>query len=104
MRNANTPNRRITLARNVYENSLTLHHFDVLAWVTVSQEFNATEILKRILEQILKQEKSHITDTVGVDLHKILSGRRYLVVLDDVWSVDVWEKIKFSFPDNCNRS
>ncbi|PQM41942.1 NBS-containing resistance-like protein [Prunus yedoensis var. nudiflora] len=28
-----------------------------------------------------------------------LETKRYLVVLDDVWDVHLWEKIRFSFPD-----
>ncbi|XP_057780779.1 putative late blight resistance protein homolog R1A-10 isoform X2 [Salvia miltiorrhiza] len=41
---------------------------------------------------------------LGEQLYKGLTGRRYLIVLDDVWSVEVWDKIRFYFPDNGNRS
>ncbi|XP_042051328.1 putative late blight resistance protein homolog R1B-16 [Salvia splendens] len=41
---------------------------------------------------------------LGERLYKTLVGRRYLVVLDDMWSVEVWDKIKFYFPDNGNGS
>ncbi|XP_047960685.1 putative late blight resistance protein homolog R1A-10 [Salvia hispanica] len=34
-----------------------------------------------------------------VKLHKCLWGRRYLIILDDMWSIDVWDRLKFSFPD-----
>ncbi|KAL7114780.1 hypothetical protein ACP275_04G142900 [Erythranthe tilingii] len=32
------------------------------------------------------------------------SGRRYLIVLDDMWSTDAWDRINFFFPDNTNKS
>ncbi|XP_047959576.1 putative late blight resistance protein homolog R1B-16 isoform X1 [Salvia hispanica] len=41
---------------------------------------------------------------LGEQLYKTLVGRRYLVVLDDMWSVEVWDKIKFYFPDDGNGS
>ncbi|XP_047960680.1 putative late blight resistance protein homolog R1A-10 [Salvia hispanica] len=39
-----------------------------------------------------------------VKLYQYLWGRRYLIILDDMWSIDVWDKLKFSFPDCCNSS
>ncbi|EYU17885.1 hypothetical protein MIMGU_mgv1a021263mg, partial [Erythranthe guttata] len=31
---------------------------------------------------------------------KTLWGRRYLVVIDDIWSVDAWDKVNLFFPEN----
>lgn len=97
---------KTTLARNVYENSNTMHHFDVRAWVTVSQEFSASDILSQALSSqgrcTSKMDTSD--DELGEELYKILIGRKYLVVLDDLWSVEAWEKIKSFFPENNNRS
>ncbi|XP_057780111.1 putative late blight resistance protein homolog R1A-10 [Salvia miltiorrhiza] len=37
-------------------------------------------------------------------LHKTLFGRKYLVVLDDIWSIDAWKRVQFFLPDNYNKS
>ncbi|XP_012844378.1 PREDICTED: putative late blight resistance protein homolog R1B-8 [Erythranthe guttata] len=33
-------------------------------------------------------------------VHKSIWGRRYLIVLDDIWSVEVWDRVQIFFPDN----
>ncbi|XP_042029700.1 putative late blight resistance protein homolog R1B-16 [Salvia splendens] len=95
---------KTTLARNVYEHSVMVHHFDVRAWVVVSQEYNASDMLSQALSCLGQLPKNKPDDQLGEDLYKTLSGRRYLVILDDVWSVEAWEKIQFFFPQNDNGS
>ncbi|XP_047962220.1 putative late blight resistance protein homolog R1A-10 [Salvia hispanica] len=94
---------KTTLARNVYENSLVLYRFDVRAWVTVSQEYSATHMLSQALS-CFGQSGNITDDELGIKLHKYLFGRRYLIVLDDMWSVKAWEEIRNSFPENGNGS
>ncbi|KAL8509916.1 hypothetical protein ACS0TY_016944 [Phlomoides rotata] len=43
-------------------------------------------------------------EELGERLYKSLSGRRYLIVLDDMWSIELWDTIKFFFPENNNGS
>ncbi|XP_047962221.1 putative late blight resistance protein homolog R1B-16 [Salvia hispanica] len=90
---------KTTLARNVYENSLVVYHFDVRAWVTVSQEYSESDMLSQALS-CLGGSSNKDDDELGEELHRTLYGRRYLIVLDDVWSVAAWEKIKSFFPEN----
>ncbi|EPS72468.1 hypothetical protein M569_02292, partial [Genlisea aurea] len=33
-----------------------------------------------------------------------LKKRRYLIVVDDIWSSNVWDDVKRTIPDDCNRS
>ncbi|KAL1537980.1 putative late blight resistance protein R1A-10 [Salvia divinorum] len=94
---------KTTLAKNVYENPLAVHHFDVRVWVAVSQEYNATHMLSQALSSI-GGSRNKTDDELGVELHKSLFGQRYLVVLDDMWSVEAWEKIQRFFPENGNGS
>ncbi|KAI3472775.1 hypothetical protein Pfo_031178 [Paulownia fortunei] len=89
---------KTTLAKNVYENLTIMQHFDIRACVTISQQYSMREILVVLLSCLGKQESSENL------LHKRLSGRRYLIILDDMWNIEVWNKIKFFFPDNDNRS
>ncbi|XP_073121141.1 putative late blight resistance protein homolog R1B-16 [Henckelia pumila] len=52
----------------------------------------------------LGQAKSDTGDEqLGEILYKMLFGRRYLIVLDDLWSIEAWDEIKRLFPDHCNN-
>ncbi|KAJ9551666.1 hypothetical protein OSB04_015711 [Centaurea solstitialis] len=37
-------------------------------------------------------------------LHKNLMGRRYLVVIDDIWSIEAWDALKMFFPHDNTAS
>ncbi|KAL0356135.1 UNVERIFIED_CONTAM: putative late blight resistance proteinR1B-16 [Sesamum radiatum] len=113
---------KTTLAKNIYDNSFIMEHFQVRAWVTVSQEYNVREIILRLLHDINVSIGQNMQETrknlvafidgmsrmsdyqLGEQLYKSLWGRRYLIVLDDVWSNDAWMEIKTFFPDNSNGS
>jgi hypothetical protein len=38
------------------------------------------------------------------ELLEYLQGKRYLVVMDDVWKTEVWNEVKYAFPNNSNGS
>ncbi|GER53521.1 disease resistance protein [Striga asiatica] len=100
---------KTTLAKNIYVNALIVQHFDFRGWATISQEYDSKEILVEILvclktvwsRERLGQMGEH---ELGEKLHKSLSGRRYLIVMDDMWSIEAWDRIKFFFPDYNNGS
>lgn len=94
---------KTTLAKNVYEHSFVMHHFDIRAWVTVSHHHNLEEILSELLSGLGKFSNGTV-DELGVELHKTLTARRYLIILDDLWSVEVWDELKRFLPDNRNSS
>ncbi|KAL7139500.1 hypothetical protein ABFS83_09G056100 [Erythranthe nasuta] len=100
---------KTTLARNLYVSRLIVRHFDMLAWATISQEYSMKGILLEILLCIKNQESKETysamrEDELGLVLHKTLIGRRYLIIMDDMWSIEAWELVKFFFPDNNNGS
>ncbi|KAL7099390.1 hypothetical protein ACP275_09G081900 [Erythranthe tilingii] len=100
---------KTTLAKNVYAKPLIMQHFDIRAWVTVSQNYNVQDILIEILLCISKDESLESLSAksegeLGERVHKSLWGRRYLIVLDDIWSVEAWDKVNLFFPENGQRS
>ncbi|GFQ02745.1 putative late blight resistance protein homolog r1a-6 [Phtheirospermum japonicum] len=96
---------KTTLARNVYVNPFIEQYFDFRGWATISQEYKSKEILLEVLLCLEGGSLSHMSeDELGNKLYKSLFGRRYLIVLDDIWSIEAWHKVKTFFPDNNNGS
>ncbi|KAK4427372.1 putative late blight resistance proteinR1A-10 [Sesamum alatum] len=96
---------KTTLARNVYENPLIVEYFDIRAWVTVSQEYNTRAILLELVCQKGKESKEILGDEeLGEMLYKSLAGKRYLIIMDDMWSIEAWDKVKLFFPNNNRES
>ncbi|GFP94952.1 putative late blight resistance protein homolog r1b-8 [Phtheirospermum japonicum] len=99
---------KTTLARNVYALKLIEEHFDICAWATISQQYDTREILCEVFSQATKTDKEQLSgmseNVLGSKLHKYLFGRRFLVVMDDMWSIDAWDKIQHFFPNNENGS
>ena len=104
---------KTTLARKIYNSNKIKEHFHTIAWVTVSQKFKGADLLKDIMKQIFggKYEGREIDQMqeyeVGKKIRDFLLDKRYLVVLDDVWTTDTWNQINRTikvFPDVDNGS
>ncbi|KAL7152834.1 hypothetical protein ABFS83_04G124900 [Erythranthe nasuta] len=106
---------KTTLATHVYNKPFIVQHFHVCAWFTVSQEYTEKEILLGLLRQINNTNRDEQEtgdgdddydddDQLGNKLHKTLFGRKYLIVMDDMWDIKAWEMIKRFLPDNNNGS
>ncbi|KAH6765450.1 hypothetical protein C2S52_016433 [Perilla frutescens var. hirtella] len=93
-----------TLVRNVFANFITMDHFDVRVWATVTQKYSARGILIDLLVSLKQKAASETVQELGEMLHRVLYNRRYLIVLDDVWDVEIWDEIQLYFPDNNNGS
>ncbi|XP_057772745.1 putative late blight resistance protein homolog R1B-17 [Salvia miltiorrhiza] len=93
---------KTTLAKNVYDHLLIKQHFDIRLWATISQEYSVDNILTQLLSE--KRKSNGDVCRLGEELHKMLWGRRYLIVLDDMWSVEAWDEIHMFLPDNGNGS
>ncbi|XP_058192290.1 putative late blight resistance protein homolog R1A-10 [Rhododendron vialii] len=102
---------KTTLAKEVYQDPLTLYAFQILAWVVVSQDYDKNmkrdmliSILKSASQENHGEYEKSSTDMLGEKVHKCLKGRKYLIVLDDIWSIEAWNDIKRSFPNECKGS
>ncbi|KAK4380525.1 hypothetical protein RND71_002387 [Anisodus tanguticus] len=100
---------KTTLARKAHDHLTIRYHFDLRVWVTISQEYGSRNVLLEALHCISKQtnignyydkDENELADFV----QKKLKGPRYLVVVDDIWSMDVWDSIRGIFPDCNNKS
>ncbi|KAI4328008.1 hypothetical protein L6164_020406 [Bauhinia variegata] len=99
---------KTTLAKQVYEDPTVKKRFRMLAWVTVSQSFKLDELLKDLVRQLYKvigkpapiEVNKMKSDQLRVVIKNLLQLNRYLIVLDDVWRVNVWDAIKHALPNN----
>ncbi|MCD7472536.1 hypothetical protein HAX54_013794 [Datura stramonium] len=94
---------KTSLAYKVYNNCSITIHFDVRVWCTVSQTYNKRNLLLGILRQIMG-DKSDNVDYPADELRRHLMGRRYLVVLDDIWEPEAWDDLGLCFPCRENGS
>ncbi|MCE2055585.1 hypothetical protein HAX54_042918, partial [Datura stramonium] len=96
---------KTTIARKVYNNDMIISNFDCLAWCFISQTYNRIELLVKICSQVPCSEDNVDKDDELADmLRKRLIGKRYLIVLDDMWDVTAWEDLMLSFPNGKKRS
>ncbi|XP_019181845.1 PREDICTED: putative disease resistance RPP13-like protein 3 [Ipomoea nil] len=89
---------KTVLAKSIYEDKSIKKDFDIRAWVVISQHHNKDQMLSRLLKS-LGQEQSH-SDSIEEQIYKHLKGKRYLIVMDDVWSIDAWNGVRGCFPDD----
>ncbi|KAK2643519.1 hypothetical protein Ddye_025282 [Dipteronia dyeriana] len=85
---------KTALAQVVYNDSTGGIHFDQKVWICVSNDFDVYRMSKAILESIT-HSSCYLKDLneVHVQLKMAVTGRRFLLVLDDVWSknYDLWK-------------
>ncbi|KAJ0672796.1 putative P-loop containing nucleoside triphosphate hydrolase, leucine-rich repeat domain superfamily [Helianthus annuus] len=85
---------KTTLARLLYNDVQVKDHFELKAWVCVSDEFDSFAISKVIFQSMARVNKAFADlNLLQEDLVNHLRGKRFLLVLDDVWSErrEEWE-------------
>ncbi|XP_027099479.1 putative late blight resistance protein homolog R1A-3 [Coffea arabica] len=100
---------KTTLAKKVYNDPSVKYYFNRCAWCFVSQMYNTKELLLDILSDLngLDVRVSKPTareEDLAEWLWKCLKGRRFLIVMDDIWDIGAWDSIKRSLPDDDNGS
>ncbi|KAK8327369.1 hypothetical protein V6Z11_A11G177800, partial [Gossypium hirsutum] len=88
---------KTTLAQLVYNDKNVAKAFDLRAWVCVSDDFDIKRLTKAILESIEgKSCDIQELDPLQRRLVGMFVGKRFLLVLDDVWNEyhDKWDGLK----------
>ncbi|XP_058079954.1 putative disease resistance protein RGA4 [Magnolia sinica] len=88
---------KTTVAQLAYNDARVERHFDLRMWVCVSDDFDVRRLTKAILESAADRK----CDLLDVDLlqrrlREKLSGKKFLLVLDDVWdeNPEKWYRLK----------
>ena len=80
---------KTTLAQLLYNDQRVKEHFDLKAWVCVSEDFNPIRITKMILEEITRSTvETNNLNQLQVELKEKINMKKFLLVLDDVWNED----------------
>ncbi|RVX00324.1 putative disease resistance protein RGA3 [Vitis vinifera] len=91
---------KTTLARLVYNDEMA-KNFDLKAWVCVSDVFDVENITKAILNSVESSDASGSLDFQQVQkkLADALTGKKFLLILDDVWNEDSgnWNSLRAPF-------
>ncbi|KAL8061712.1 hypothetical protein ABFX02_02G103100 [Erythranthe guttata] len=99
---------KTTLAKKLYNGPAVSYRFDRRAWVVVSEKYQKRRLLVDILKSIGDLDRDKISsmdaESLGVEIHKILKWRRYLIVMDDLWASAVWDDVRRYLPDDGNGS
>ncbi|XP_027151248.1 putative late blight resistance protein homolog R1B-23 isoform X1 [Coffea eugenioides] len=98
---------KTTLAKKVYNDPSITYHFHIRAWCYISQVYRKRELLLNILSDIMELTNDVLElseDDLEFKLYQCLKNRKYLIVLDDLWSREAWNDLEFSLPDDKNGS
>ncbi|XP_010253838.1 PREDICTED: disease resistance protein RPM1-like [Nelumbo nucifera] len=103
---------KTTLVSQVFNNLILKRSFDCYAWVTVSQTYTIENVLRKMVSYLFDEKKELFPDDLSaMDYRRLvdvlvdfLKQKRYLIVLDDVRTLNLWGEIVVALPDAKLRS
>ncbi|KAF5471267.1 hypothetical protein F2P56_011711 [Juglans regia] len=92
---------KTTLTQLVYNDESVEKHFDLKAWACVSDDFDVFKITKAILKEVGSSANGDdmTLNWLQNKLKESLMGKKFLLVLDDVWNYNSlnWEALSNPF-------
>ncbi|KAK8464401.1 hypothetical protein PHAVU_011G200300 [Phaseolus vulgaris] len=88
---------KTSLAQHVFNDPRIEGKFDIKAWISVPQEFDVLNVSRAILDTITgSTEHSIQQEVVQRRLKEKLTGKKFLLVLDDNWNENQskWEQVQ----------
>ncbi|XP_060216157.1 putative disease resistance protein RGA3 [Lycium barbarum] len=86
---------KTTVAQMVFNDQRVTEHFNLKIWVCVSDDFDEKRLIKAIVESIEGRPLGDMDlAPLQKKLQELLNGKRYLLVLDDVWNDDQEKRAK----------
>ncbi|XP_060671315.1 putative disease resistance RPP13-like protein 1 [Ziziphus jujuba] len=95
---------KTTLAQIVYmdiDKRVMKKRFKIKSWIMVSDESSVFALTKKIYEKVTNSENCRIEDKfqLQLELSKFLENKKFLIVLDNVWSLNSqsWHELRSPF-------
>ncbi|KAL5563594.1 hypothetical protein UlMin_033341 [Ulmus minor] len=88
---------KTTLAQLVFNDDKICGEFELKMWVCVSEDFDVKRLVKAIIESAIGRACDALDmDPLQKRLQDLLKGKKFLLVLDDVWNEDQeqWDMLK----------
>ncbi|KAK6156199.1 hypothetical protein DH2020_010447 [Rehmannia glutinosa] len=80
---------KTTVVKLAYNDDRVIQSFDLGMWVSVSEDFRVGKVVEKILKSTTGESLGHLDmDQMQRRLVDVLSDKKYLLVLDDVWNDD----------------
>ncbi|XP_059440953.1 putative disease resistance RPP13-like protein 1 [Corylus avellana] len=78
---------KTTLAQLLFNDKKVQSFFDLKAWACVSEDFDAVRVTKAVLKSVtFASRDENDLNLLQVELKEQLKGKKFLVVLDDLWN------------------
>ncbi|KAL6658901.1 hypothetical protein ACP70R_002941 [Stipagrostis hirtigluma subsp. patula] len=94
---------KTTLASCISADRSVKEQFDCVIWVHVPEKYKLLDLLNSIIQQATGEtEKTNAVrneEQIKSDLSQKLSGKRYLIILDDVHNLEEWRFFLTVLPD-----
>lgn len=96
---------KTTLAWKIFKDKAIQFAFPKRIWVYVSQEFDGRDVLLKILKGFTDLDMSGNTDQhIAQAVRAFLEEGKFLLVMDDVWTVEAWNAIRPVLPKENMKS
>ncbi|KAH6763419.1 hypothetical protein C2S52_020852 [Perilla frutescens var. hirtella] len=94
---------KTTLSGKIFHDPQIQYQFPVRIWIYISQEFTNKDIFLSILKEFTRITED-INSKSDVELanmvESFLASGKFLLVMDDVWTTEDWDKLVFALPKN----
>ncbi|XP_066336758.1 putative disease resistance protein RGA4 [Miscanthus floridulus] len=86
---------KTTLAQKIFNSEVIKHEFTKKIWLSVNQDFNNTEMLRRVIIEAGGNHHACGISKVALEqtLIEALKGHKTLLIMDDVWDYNIWEGV-----------
>ncbi|XP_015165424.1 putative late blight resistance protein homolog R1A-3 [Solanum tuberosum] len=99
---------KTTFAKTILFDNSIKRVFQIRGWITVSNNYDLRKLLLVLLRDVIRMgDGNDNTMDIGKLAEHVqqgLKGQKYLIVVDDIWSNQDWDRISHWFPDCDNKS
>lgn len=79
----------------IFRDEWVQSHFDLRSWACLSEDFDVARVTKDLIECATKDDRQlKVLSSLQHRLEDIVRDDKFLLVLDDVWSSEEWDKLK----------